>query len=206
LTFAAGKITGESKSIHGIGRKVGSPVKRIALIALGLTTTFGVCAQGTLNFANIGGGGLNSPFYDVDGTTRLNGQYNVELLAGQQVGSLSSIVVVTTTFVNGYFNGGAQTINNITGISGFALVRMWSLEMFPPEPPRSTIIGVSGYESAGLMGVPFPITVTPLSIPPATPAWMNSMPSITLISVPEPSTLALAMLGSAAVLFLRRRK
>ena len=102
-------------------------MKTIALFAVGLLAACATHAQGTLNFANIGGGGLNSPFHDL-GSAVLSGQYRVELLAGptSTIGSLSSIVVLTTTFTSGYFNGGTQTINNITGTSGFALFRMWS--------------------------------------------------------------------------------
>jgi len=41
---------------------------------------------------------------------------------------------------------------------------------------------------------------------PSTPVTLTSMPSMNLVAVPEPTTLALAGLGGAALLALRRKK
>jgi hypothetical protein len=178
-------------------------MKKLALIAVGLVTACAMYAQGTLNFANIGGGGLNSPFKDAAGVN-LTGQYKVELLAGPSASSLSSIVVLTTTFAAGYFNGSSQSIANLTSTSGFALVRVWSdLTATSWANVSSGFYGVSGGIAAP---TPFGITVTAPATPAGTPASMVNMPAISLIPVvPEPSVIALGAVGLAALL-LRRRK
>jgi hypothetical protein len=176
-------------------------MKKLALIAVGLVTACATYAQGTLNFANFGPGFLKPYVNDVGAV--LSGQYKVELLAGPTASSLSSIVVLTTTFANGVFNGGTQTINNITGTSGFALIRVWSdLTATSWSTVTTGFIGVSG----GVANpAAFAITVTAPATPAGTPQLMLNQPIISLVPVPEPSVIALGVVGLAALL-IRRRK
>src|SRR6266403_5272017 len=97
----------------------------LACTALGLAAY----AQGTVTFANVGGG-VNAPVFLSDGTTKASGsQYMAALLAGPSATSLAQIA--TTPFLSGaqagYFLGGTQTIPTVAGGgTAMVLIEVWN--------------------------------------------------------------------------------
>lgn len=173
-------------------------MKKILLSAVALLAALSVQGQGTVNFANFGAGWLTSQFKDVGGAN-LAGSFSVELLAGATSGSLASVTIATATFTSGYFNAGVVTIPGLTG-NGFAQVRVW-------DNAGGTITSFAAAVSAGRkVGDTASFAVTGLAAPPAPPVLMNQMPGVTLQVIPEPSTIALGLIGAVGAFMLRRRK
>lgn len=102
----------------------------------------------------------------------------------------------------GRFNAGTVTVPTATpGAPIQAAVAAWggNYATFDAAQQASAAIGVSG---------PFAVaTGNPTTTPPGTAGSLSAFTGVTAISaVPEPSTLALAGLGAAALLILRRRQ
>jgi hypothetical protein len=177
-----------------------------------LTTALGVVCvsafgQGTVLFSNhgpnfVGGPQPNAPVYEADGVTKCAGpQFTAELFAGPNSNSLAAIAMTGfgTGAQAGYFSGGTQTINSVPA-GGWAWIQVdvWN-----------TASGAS-FAQAQASGLPnswwqsyllnYQIGLNnPLIGLGTSPVYLNS------VSVPEPSALALASLGLAALLLLRRR-
>jgi len=159
-----------------------------------LCSGLGMIGQGLVEVANVGAA-LNSPFFDVDGVTRLNGvRWYEEFLAGPDPSSLSPVgPTFTAQFINGYFNAGAINVTNITGPDGFGAVRVWDQR-------------AASFAEAQALGIPHgETTVFPFIVagPLQPAASLVNMPSLTLV-VPEPSVIAFAIVGAAALVFFRR--
>lgn len=181
------------------------------LVAIGCTLlTAGAMAQGTVNFRNVNvAAGVSAPVFQADGTTRLGTGYWAQLYAGPAGTAAGSLVAVgvpvqfqnniTTGLPTGQVNGGAVDTGLAGASSATIQMRAWA--------------GSAGanYEAAFATGAGYgfstPITVTlgnSAANPPTTPADLVGLASFNLV-VPEPSTIALGLLGAAALL-IRRRK
>jgi len=178
-------------------------MKKIALLATCLWATAVVSyAQGTVNFSNAGGT-FASPVYQADGTTKLSGStYMAELLAGPDASSLA-VVGAAAPFLTGggagFFNGGVITIATVVpGATGTFQVRAWSTAAgatFAAAQASGQGYGLSNVFTGPTGGV---------GSPPSSPTSLTGLQSFNLV-VPEPSTIALGVLGGLALL-LRRRK
>lgn len=177
-------------------------MKKLLLIAVGMLATLSAYAQGTVNFANVAGPAtartVNAPVFHTDGTTRLSGPgFQAQLYAGPSASALTAVgnpAPFLTGAGAGYFQGGSRTIPTVApGAAATVVVRAWD-----------TATGAT-WEAAGIKGESGAITVTTggAGTPPSLPANLVGLQSFSL--VPEPSTIALAILGVAA-LFVRRRK
>ena len=182
-------------------------MKKLALIVACLTAGYGAFAQGTVDFRNrISGGVLNVPIFNVDGTTPLGAGYNAQLYyATSASGPFTAITDPAVTFpLNptsgagpGYWFAGTDSSRTIPTIAGgataFLEVKAWK-----------TSEGAT-FETASTRGAstPFSITLGGAGSPPSLPAVMTGLTSFSL--VPEPSTIALGLLGVGALL-IRRRK
>jgi len=170
--------------------------KIIALSAILVVSTAYSFAQGTVSFNNRNTGvGIDARVFLMDGTGAGAG-YTAELLAGTSVDNLT--VVGTTDFrtssaaAQGYVNAVTVTIDGIApGADAVLVMRAYN--------------GAS-YDSSSEFGESLPITVAlgGVGVPPGPSADMIGLQGFTL--VPEPSTIALGVLGAAGLLLLRRRK
>lgn len=180
--------------------------KLILTVALGVACV-SAFAQGQLNFANFGAG-ANAPIFDTDGTTKLAGTaFQADLYWAPGTVTDSTVLTALGQPANfassGFFLGGTRTI---TGQPGGATitgqVRVWdtadgsSWSQVANSPSATARVGES---------VLFQIALT---VPPTTPNSLTGLNghSFSLHPVPEPSALALAGVGLAGMLVLRRRK
>jgi hypothetical protein len=164
----------------------------------------GAFAQGQVNFAARVVGTYDAPVFlgaDVATGVRADGPgYMAQLYAGATQGGLTAVgapLPFRTGTAAGYWTATAVTINTVdaTG-NAFVQVRAWA-----------TSAGAT-YEAAAASGTGFGqstiLTVKPTSAPDV-PATLTGLTSFAIVTVPEPSVLALGALGGLALL-LRRRK
>ncbi len=187
--------------------------KLVTLLAGMLLVSFSAKSQGTILLQNIGAG-LNAGVRDFGGALIPAGssQLTIELVAGTTAASITPFVtpITTTTWVgNGWFGVGdpervlqgfapgsfpffqLRAWNNTGGITSWAAALAAGQAYLP-----STIFQL--IPGGGLNGLGNPTAV------PSVPApALFGMP--TGLTIPEPSTIVLGVLGSATLL-LRRRK
>jgi len=191
--------------------------KLITIVAGALLVNLAAMAQGTVSLANVGAG-LNSPVRDASGALIAGGApITVELLAGTSASSVQAFataVTTTTWLAGGYFGvGGAEKVlpGFAAGTFPFFQLRAWdntggvntyagaliANKAYVPGPGFQLVSG------GGLNGLG-----NPTASPPVPAPALFGMPTgwnLTLVPVPEPSTLLLGALGAAALL-IRRRK
>jgi hypothetical protein len=173
-------------------------MKKLLSIAALLAVALSASAQGTIQFVNRIPGTLDAPVFDVDGVTRLGGSgYQAQLYVGTSANNLQAVgspVPFRTGAAAGYINSSDVSVPGIAGgASAFVAMRAWS-----------TASGAT-YEAAGIKGSSqvLSITLGGAGSPPSTPALLTGLQQFSL--VPEPSTIALAVLGGIALLFRRRK-
>ena len=182
-----------------------------------LTAALGVAcisafAQGTLNFANAGVG-YQAKVTDVNTGLGLSGAgWMADLFwaAGTvanstQLAALNAPATFSTVASQaGFFFGGPRTVPTAPNVPITVQVRVWD-----------TASGSTWAQAIGTAGarvgesVLFSITLAnPNATPAGIPVGMNGIGGnpFTVGPVPEPSTLALAGLGLAGMMMLRRRK
>jgi len=195
-------------------------MKKLLLIsALAALTSLSSYGQGSVTFANTS----TSLVRLKDGTAvprnAVGGTYVAELLyaadgsvpfgnptADAAFGAVATRVGATASFSTpaaGVFSGGGRTITSITPPGGFGLfqARVWD-----------TRAGTTFQEAAlntqmelGYSAVVRVDTADPTALPLPTPAALG-LSGFTLSVIPEPSTIALGLLGVGTLLMLRRRK
>ena len=164
--------------------------KLVLLIACTVIAT-SAFAQGTINFTNQKP--TKQAVTDPDGNNFEGGF--AQLYAGKSADSLSAVgspVAFYTGKKAGFFKGGVVDVG-FNG-AGFFQVKAWS--------------GADNYESALISGMSNVIGLTPgdsTASPPGLPADLVGLEAFSLTVIPEPGTIALAVLGLAAF-FVRRRK
>lgn len=174
-----------------------------ALIAVACAVvSLSAYAQGTLNFNNrVPANSIDAPVFNVGNTVKLEGTgFLAQIYAGPTADSLAAVGVASpfrTGAGAGYINAGANAAVSVPtvapGANAFVRVRAWD-----------TSTGAT-YEAAGIKGESALLTIATggVGAPPSLPANLVGLTSFSL--VPEPSTIALGVLGAAALL-LRRRK
>lgn len=180
-------------------------MKKLA-IALCLTATvLTAMGQGTVQFNNrLTAVGINAPVTymgaGVEGPAFV-GQLFVD--NGGSYEPIGTPVDFRTGVAAGYVNGGEVAIASIApGNSATLVLRAWNSAAGSDWSTASS-------SPAGIVGESNPVTVSlggeiP-GAPPAPAANLVGLQAFSLVAVPEPSTIALGVLGLAA-LALRRRK
>ncbi len=156
-------------------------------------------AQGTVWFKNNVPGVFSAPVW-LDGVTRLAGYpFCAQLYAGVD-GSFTPIGVPTLFLANGFVSGGVVVVPANAIVGGVATLRMKAFELAPlcdGFPYEACPKGRYAFSES------FTVNPTMPSEPPGLPAFLTNLKSFSLI-IPEPSTIALGLVG-AAVLLLRRK-
>jgi hypothetical protein len=174
-------------------------MKKLIIVAACMVASVAAYAQGTVTFGNL------NPVNDVGGSPALGSAFQAELYAGPTGGSLTAIASSITPFIDAapgfFFNAVDVAIPGVaTGESADVMVKVWKISDGATYEIASTKplahIGSSVKFSAGPLGG---------GGPPPLPGASLNMPGFNLTIVPEPSTIALGLLGVGALL-LRRRK
>jgi hypothetical protein len=192
--------------------------KLILTLGLGLLTC-STYAQGVVSMNTVGGG-ANAPATFGPTTNRVSGtQFFAQLFWGQGANAaLDTLIAVTNppaTFATGSFagyintaSGGGNRVLPVPGNMGSAStvtlqIRAWDRALGNDYAsaraawlagPPNLYLGTSG-----------PVNVI-LTEPPTAAATLAGLPAFTLNQVPEPSLIALGVIGGLGVLLLRRRK
>jgi hypothetical protein len=180
------------------------------LLLIGILSVGGVSsvfAQGTIDFRNRITGTLDWPVYGIDGTLLSGANFLAQLyFATSATGSLTAVLDPAAPFRTGtgagYWNAGADSTRILPGIAAgsevWLQVRTWDSTAGATYDIAKAAGGQYGDSFI------FHVAVTGGGgTPPASPAAMLGLQSFTL--VPEPSTIALGVIGGLALL-LRRRK
>ena len=164
--------------------------KLVALLACTVVAT-SAFAQGTINFTNMKPS--KQIITDASGA-KVEGGW-AQLYAGKTADSLAAVgspVAFYTGTKAGYFKGGVVDAG-FNG-AGFFQVAAWK--------------GADSYAAATESGMSNVIGLTPgdsTASPPGLPKDLVGLEAFSLTVIPEPGTIALAVLGLAAF-FVRRRK
>jgi hypothetical protein len=178
-----------------------------AMAALVAANSFG---QGSVVFSNSGG----TPITKADGTTRVQAgsTYQAELMYapdGTAAADFDSMAVRVGGVANfgptaGFFSGGGRTIDSIQPAGGFGLfqVRAWTTAI---GTSYADVVSKNSGE-AGKSPVVRVDTGNPLIGEPAAGLVAAGLQGFSVTPVPEPSAIALGLLGAGTLLLLRRRK
>lgn len=156
--------------------------------------------QGYLSFGNRNTAlGIDAPVYDVDGTTKLDGTaFKAQLYWGTTADSLAAVGPVLDFRAGaaaGYITSTTVTLDGVAGgTAGFVAMKAWATAAGTSF--EEAMASGSGYGSSDAIAITLAASPTP-------PPGMVGLTSFAL--VPEPSTIALGLLG-LGVLALRRRK
>lgn len=158
-------------------------MKKFVLTALCALVSVSAFAQGTIQLSNIGKGIVSY----ADGGEAAGPEAMVAFATadGTQIGDFSNVLGA------GFFSDGSKTLAGLEG-----------------EQTLTVIGQVLSGENVTHTGIsaPFTVTLGGAGTPPSPAAALPAdFSGVSLVAVPEPSTIALAILGGAA-LFFRRRK
>lgn len=177
-------------------------MKRVAIaILVALSLGGSAHAQGTFNFSN-GASGVNAPVKlgDLAGPNApIGAGYWVQAFAGAAGSAASALVAVGSpinfTLSAGYFFGSAVAVPGIAGGTAAVIqVRAWDATLGNTAPALNT----PGSGASNLVTVNLVTSPTPENN-------LVGLQSFAISPVPEPSVVALAIVGLGAIL-LRRKK
>jgi hypothetical protein len=187
--------------------------KTLIAVAVGLSFMSGLYAQGTVDFRNKVAAtattpALDAPVFDSDGTTKLSGAnfFAQVWFSATQAGSFAPITDTAAVFRTGagagYWNAGIDSGRVLPGITAgsaaWIQIRVWD-STFGASPDVAKAAGGKWGDSNI-----FQVTNTGGSgNPPGLPAVLAGLTSFSM-QVPEPSTIALGVLGLGALLLRRR--
>jgi hypothetical protein len=174
-------------------------MKKLIIVSACLFAAVGALAQGTVNFANTSTTGLIT----YNGANAAVGSLTVGLyygVAGTTDPATLTLIKTTGIAAPGRYLGGTATATSSAGGSAAVFeVRAWAGASVSYEAAvaAGADSGRSGLFNVAVLG-------NPTGTPP-TPAATLGAPAFTVAVVPEPSTIALGLLGLGALL-IRRRK
>jgi hypothetical protein len=172
-------------------------------MVLAALSSFG---QGAVIFSNAGG----EPITLADGITRVptGSTYQLELMfAPDGTGDFDTMAVrqgnVASFVFPGYFSGGGRTVDEIIPPGGFGLfqVRAWSTA----QGTSYTGVYNSGQGSVGKSNIVRADTSNPFIGDANTSLVSQRLRGFSITPVPEPGTIALALLAAGFLLHALRR-
>jgi|SwirhirootsSR3_FD_contig_41_15150000_length_692_multi_4_in_0_out_0_1 hypothetical protein len=171
--------------------------KVLVAAALVLASLSAHALDGQLILSNRGTG-LDKPVKFLDGPKaggNVDGAYQLQLFRvnGGSETAVGSAVTFRTGNGAGYFPNTTFTIPNFGDASGTAQFLVKAFDLGMNFDTATTYRGASSV---------FDATV---NVAPTPPVATSNFPTFGLTQVPEPSTIALAVLGGAALLFRRRK-
>ena len=191
-------------------------MKKTLLTLAVLATAASVFAQGTVMFTGLNSAnGVNWKVFQADGTTALSGaNYFAQLLSSPGLDQSAGFVAgtPTTTFRTGsgagYIALTTVTLANVAKDStGGATVMAVAWDNTSGLYPTWAEAGVAWQEGKIAAGMgPWLNVSAKIGGDLTTPPFLTGMQGFNISIVPEPSSLALAGLGAAAMLIFRRRK
>lgn len=184
-------------------------MKKLAILAACLAVSLTAFAQGTVNFANKVGTAVDAPVTDALGAKLLGAGYVAQLWAGPAGGTLAPIgdpiPFRTSAAAAGYWSGAARTIPGVAGGADALIeIRAWRVAA---GADYAAALASTDTNPVGNYGKSEALTIKTggAGEPPSLPADLVGLKGFQLIAVPEPSIIALGLVGAGALL-LRRRK
>jgi len=181
-------------------------MKKILLIATAMLVSVGVFAQGTADFSNIGAPPITNPAGDPAGP-----EYSAALYYAPDgvtdEGMFMQLGAAASLLGNGVVFAGTRTTPSTTpggGVCNFQ-VRAW-LTAEGTYEENLTKPGVGQVGRSAILNMP---TGNPSAVPATLPTSLvadGGLQGFQITIVPEPSVVALGLLGAGALLLLRRRK
>ena len=169
-----------------------------------ITLASGDPAHGVIWFDTLGtmSYDVNDNPTGVSGGTLANQTVKVDFLffvSGVQVGKSQTYVLDTGSFgtVSGRGIETVSSVANLAGQTGTYQVEAWLGGSTYGDPLNTKRNVSAGGDAIGFGG-------TPLVGAPATPGSVNNFANFAIVSVPEPTTLALGLFGAAGLLIRRR--
>jgi len=184
-------------------------MKKLTLIAASLIAALNIYAQGTVVFDNFGGGVVHNDRTGADVTVAdgIVVQLYASMTANGTFIAVPDSILQVGELGDGFFGREAQVLipASIIGAGGraFMEVRAWesafgaTFEEAVAARPDS-LRGISGRFDT--------VTGNPTTAPPGTPVPLSNLVPGFSVNVPEPSVIALGLIGAGALLVLRRRK
>jgi len=211
-------------------------MKKLILTTIVTAATVAAFAQGTVNFSNLstaltsppdrlirfGPGGSGTQAAGNPANTNAIGTLIAQLYYGSSTAPAASLLAVSTapatlrssTSANaGTWFGGTRTLTGFAAGDTVSLqVRIWDISKgtdynaldLSPAVYAANALGFNWYGESAVFQ--YTITTNPTPAPSEFNMANFAGFSLTFVGVPEPSTFALAGLGAAALMFLRRRK
>ena len=187
-------------------------MKKLVIVAISLLAVVAAQAQGTFSFSNTpGGNGVDAAVFDGAGAKLSGDGYLLQIWAGPDAGSLAAASdpqPFRTGAAAGYIKALTATANNVVpGANGVVEARVWRVAAgatFAAAAASGDASPLGNYLKSNQLTVKSGGDGSPPSLPTAITGltWQNSGK---LVVIPEPSVIALGVLGGLALL-IRRRK
>lgn len=183
-------------------------MKKAILLFAGILATVAVMAQGSLNFTTFQTGVVNAKVTDGVGGPAAGADFWAGLYWGTSKDSLAPVVLVGQTDAAkwdfgtgtkvGYVFAGKILIKGASG-AGFIKMVAWA------KTGGNTYAAALGKAKTGESNI-IPVTLgDDAAVPPTTPGSLGGPPALQGFAVvPEPSIIALGVLGGIALLLRRR--
>jgi hypothetical protein len=191
--------------------------KTIVTTLLAIVAAVSVQAQGTVLFNNLSGTAVNAIIRDVDGTALLGTAFLAQLYYGtpgtspDAMKAVGAIVNFRTGGFAGYVNVGSLGSRTLSdpliqpGSQATLQIRAW-------RAADGATYEIASRANGAHYGASSPITIATGNVPdpatgiPSPPPPMLGLQGFSLHIVPEPSTIALGVLGLSSLLLFRRKK
>jgi len=190
-------------------------MKKLLFIAAGLVMCVSAFAQGTITFNNRITGVVDWKVANGSSVLLSGTSYSAELWVGANAGSLAPATVngtgaaVISTFRTGAAAGYFTTLGDVA-VNGFAGGSSVTVQVRAWNNAGGTITSWANATERGQSGTAV-VTLGGAGSPPSTAADLSGFgtggaTAFTITAAPEPSTIALGVLGMAGLVFIRRRK